>query len=89
MANTSSDGSGDEKPVDSRLARRRQDAIGVRLRQLYDNVVDETVPDEFLSFLKQAEKRETEGDESGGAQTNAQPAGHANGNGADSSKTGS
>jgi hypothetical protein len=60
MANTSSGDSGDGNSVDSRLARRRQDAIGNRLRQLYDSVVDETVPDEFLSFLTQADKREAD-----------------------------
>ncbi|MDZ4762830.1 MAG: NepR family anti-sigma factor [Alphaproteobacteria bacterium] len=47
------------KPVDAPTARRRQDAIGRRLRQLYDEVVSEPVPDDFLSFLQQADNRET------------------------------
>jgi len=46
------------KPVDARVARRRQDAIGRRLRQMYDDVVNESIPDEFLSFLEQADERD-------------------------------
>ncbi|HEX5005573.1 MAG TPA: NepR family anti-sigma factor [Hyphomonadaceae bacterium] len=46
------------KQVDARVARRRQDAIGRRLRQMYDDVVNESVPDEFLSFLEQADERD-------------------------------
>lgn len=46
------------KPVDARVARRRQDAIGRRLRQMYDDVVNENVPDEFLSFLEKADERD-------------------------------
>jgi hypothetical protein len=52
--------SGDDsgsKPVDPRTARRRQDPIGRRLRQMYDEVVGENVPDDFLSFLEQADER--------------------------------
>ncbi len=36
-------------------ARLRQQAIGVKLRQLFDNVVNEPVPDEFLDILRGAE----------------------------------
>jgi hypothetical protein len=52
------DHSGDSgsKPVDARVARRRQDAIGRRLRQMFDDVVNEGVPDDFMSFLEQADK---------------------------------
>jgi hypothetical protein len=46
------------KPVDARVARRRQDAIGRRLRQMYDDVVNENIPGEFLSFLEQADERD-------------------------------
>jgi len=45
------------KPVDARVARRRQDALGRRLRQMYDQVVSEPVPDEFMSFLHDADAR--------------------------------
>jgi hypothetical protein len=38
-------------------ARLRQQAIGVRLRQMFDDVVNEQVPDEFLDILRQADKR--------------------------------
>lgn len=37
-------------------ARLRQQAIGVKLRQLFDEVVNEQVPDEFLEILRKAEK---------------------------------
>jgi hypothetical protein len=46
------------KPVDARVARRRQDALGRRLRQMYDDVVNESVPDEFMSFLEKADERD-------------------------------
>ena len=36
-------------------ARLRQQAIGVRLRQMFDEVVNEPVPDEFLQILRRAE----------------------------------
>jgi hypothetical protein len=37
-------------------ARLRQQAIGVRLRQMFDEVVNEQVPDEFLDILRKADK---------------------------------
>jgi hypothetical protein len=36
-------------------ARLRQQAIGVKLRQMFDEVVNEPVPDEFLDILRQAD----------------------------------
>jgi len=36
-------------------ARLRQQAIGVKLRQMFDDVVNEPVPDEFLDILRAAE----------------------------------
>lgn len=36
-------------------ARLRQQAIGVKLRQMFDEVVNEAVPDEFLEILRKAE----------------------------------
>ncbi len=41
-------------------ARLRQQAIGVRLRQMFDEVVNEDVPDEFLDILKRADSRNAE-----------------------------
>lgn len=38
-------------------ARLRQQAIGVRLRQMFDEVVNEDVPDEFLDILRKADER--------------------------------
>lgn len=38
-------------------ARLRQQAIGVRLRRMFDEVVNEPVPDEFLSILRRADDR--------------------------------
>jgi hypothetical protein len=41
-------------------ARLRQQAIGVRLRQMFDQVVNEDVPDEFLDILRRADSRSSE-----------------------------
>jgi Anti-sigma factor NepR len=38
-------------------ARLRQQAIGVKLRQMFDEVVNEPVPDEFLSILRRADEK--------------------------------
>jgi hypothetical protein len=38
-------------------ARLRQQAIGVKLRQMFDQVVNEPVPDEFLDILRRADQR--------------------------------
>lgn len=45
-------------PLDE--TRLRQRAIGVKLRQMFDEVVNEPVPDEFLDILRKAD--ETPGD---------------------------
>ena len=43
-------------------ARLRQQAIGVKLRQMFDEVVNEPVPDEFLQILRRGdESRSGEG----------------------------
>ena len=42
-------------------ARLRQQAIGVRLRQIFDEVVNEDVPDEFLDILRKADERNAGG----------------------------
>ena len=42
-------------------ARLRQQAIGVRLRQMFDQVVNEEVPDEFLEILRRADERSGNG----------------------------
>ena len=41
-------------------ARLRQQAIGVRLRQMFDEVVNEQVPDEFIEILRKADNRSSE-----------------------------
>lgn len=38
-------------------ARLRQQAIGVKLRHMFDEIVNEPVPDEFLDILRRADKR--------------------------------
>jgi hypothetical protein len=38
-------------------ARLRQQAIGVKLRQLFDEVVNEAVPDEFLEILRRHDEK--------------------------------
>lgn len=57
MGKDISGGDSGSRPVDSRVARRRQDPLGRRLRQMYDEVVSEDVPDDFLSFLEKADER--------------------------------
>ena len=41
-------------------ARLRQQAIGVKLRQMFDEVVSEPVPDEFLDILRRADSKSTD-----------------------------
>jgi hypothetical protein len=38
-------------------ARLRQQAIGVKLRQMFDDVVNEPVPDTFLEILRRGDVR--------------------------------
>jgi len=38
-------------------ARLRQQAIGVKLRQIFEDVVNEPVPDEFLDILRRADSQ--------------------------------
>ncbi|MFN3537170.1 MAG: NepR family anti-sigma factor [Brevundimonas sp.] len=38
-------------------ARLRQQAIGVKLRHMFDQVVNEPVPDEFLDILRKADQK--------------------------------
>lgn len=40
-------------------ARLRQQAIGVKLRHLFDEVVNEPVPDAFLEILRRADERKS------------------------------
>jgi hypothetical protein len=42
-------------------ARLRQQAIGVKLRQMFDEVVSEPVPDEFLDILRRADNKASGG----------------------------
>ena len=42
-------------------ARLRQQAIGVKLRHMFDDVVNEPVPDEFLDILRRADDRSSGG----------------------------
>jgi len=40
----------------SQEARLRQQAIGIKLRHMFDQVVNEPVPDEFLQILRRADE---------------------------------
>jgi hypothetical protein len=44
------DGAGDPEALD------RQRVLGSRLKQIFDHVVDETVPDDLLDLLDQLDK---------------------------------
>jgi hypothetical protein len=46
-------------------ARLRQQAIGVRLRHMFEEVVNEPVPDEFLEILRRGDKSGSGGAGSG------------------------
>ncbi len=46
-------------------ARLRQQAIGARLRQIFDDVVSEPVPEDFLDILRRAETRDVSREEPG------------------------
>ncbi len=48
------------KSVALEEARLRQQAIGVKLRQMFDAVVNEPVPDEFIEILRRGDRRGTE-----------------------------
>ncbi len=49
--------SNDDKPNEkSRAIRARQRAIGRELRRMYDDVAQESVPDDFLDLLKQIDQ---------------------------------
>jgi hypothetical protein len=66
QASPSSDAQGmiEQRPMENRRkgsaaldeARLRQQAIGVKLRQMFDEVVNEPVPDEFLDILRRADR---------------------------------
>ena len=47
-----------EPPLEE--ARLRQQAIGVKLRHMFDEVVNEPVPDEFLEILRRGDQRATD-----------------------------
>lgn len=42
----------------NRIIRVRQRAIGRELRRIFDNVVKEPVPDDFLALLQKMDERE-------------------------------
>jgi hypothetical protein len=45
-------------PADLGEARIDKVAIGARLRELFDEVVNEPVPDDFLDLLRRADERQ-------------------------------
>jgi hypothetical protein len=55
----------DQAPRDPKLdpeasldeARLRQQAIGVKLRQMFDEIVNESVPQDFLDILRRADDK--------------------------------
>ena len=60
----------DQRPDDSKKrtsnpsldeARLRQQAIGVKLRDMFNEVVNEPVPDEFLDILRRADNKAESG----------------------------
>ena len=47
----------------NRTIRVRQRAIGRELRRIFDNVVKEPVPEDFLSLLQKMDERDEDEDE--------------------------
>lgn len=47
------------------MSGRRQDPLGRRLREMYDNVSREEIPQDFLDFLRAADEREGGGSTGG------------------------
>ncbi len=41
-------------------ARLRQQAIGIKLRQMFDEVVNEPVPDSLLDILRRADEKQSD-----------------------------
>ena len=51
----------EEKPTEkARAVRARQRAIGRELRRMYDDVAQESIPDDFLDLLKKIDDAEDE-----------------------------
>lgn len=44
-------------PQDRRERRVRSSKIGRQLKRLYDDVINEDVPDDFLKLLEEADKK--------------------------------
>jgi len=59
---TKDDGQNGDK---TRAVRARQRAIGRELRRIYDGVVSEPVPDEFLDLLRQIDDSDEAGEKHG------------------------
>jgi len=57
-------------------ARLRQQAIGVKLRQIFDSVVAEDVPDEFLEILRRADANKAAAAADGAAISKDPPSSH-------------
>ncbi len=45
-----------KRPTALDEARLRQQAIGAKLRQIFEDVVNEPVPEEFLDILRRADR---------------------------------
>jgi hypothetical protein len=56
----------DENRDKTRAVRARQRAIGRELRRMFDGVVSEPVPDDFLELLKQIDDSGDAGGKPGG-----------------------
>jgi hypothetical protein len=56
LNSVSNDQKGDREK--NRVIRVRQRAIGRELRRIYDNVVKESVPDDFVALLQKMDERE-------------------------------
>jgi hypothetical protein len=56
MSDKHPQGSKDRDPRDTEEIRSRQSGIGRRLRQMYDDVVNEPIPDDFADLLTKIDR---------------------------------
>lgn len=65
------DGAKQMKPTDAKLARSQQSHIGSQLRQMYDGLVNEPIPDHLLKLLEQVDESEAGSDDDGAGEGEA------------------
>lgn len=71
---TTEAGAGKTRGLDVRFASGADAAVSRRLKEMYDGLVGEPVPDRFLDLLSQLDQVETKSENPGGTASGAPPA---------------